>query len=218
MPDLIAQLAEPLGAEHVEAARPRQADHDAFDDAPRPRSHDQHLVGEIDRLDQTMGDEQDGRTAALLHAQKLFPHPRPRLLVERAERLVHQQQARIADEAAGNGDALLHAAGQFVREAAREIDKPDKVEQFHRPGAPFGRRHAAERQREFDILRRRLPRQQQRLLKDDADLVGARTGDRLAVDANLPARRRVKPADDLHQRGFSAAARPHHRHELPLAD
>jgi len=38
-----------------------------------------------------------------------------RQCIEGAERLVHQQQARIVDQAPGDADALLHAAGQLDR-------------------------------------------------------------------------------------------------------
>jgi hypothetical protein len=39
----------------------------------------------------------------------------PGLRVDRAERLVHQQQDRIAGQRAGQRDPLLHAAGQLPR-------------------------------------------------------------------------------------------------------
>ena len=37
------------------------------------------------------------------------------LRVQRRERLIHQEHARIGHEGAGDGAALAHAAGQLVR-------------------------------------------------------------------------------------------------------
>ena len=49
------------------------------------------------------------------HAQQQLLHHQPRLRVERAERLVHQEQLRLADPRAGERDSLLHAARELVR-------------------------------------------------------------------------------------------------------
>ncbi len=46
--------------------------------------------------------------------------------VERAERLVHQQQRRIVDQRAHQRDALLHAAGQLPRIAVLEAGEADQ--------------------------------------------------------------------------------------------
>ena len=53
-------------------------------------------------------------------AQQLVAHGHARLLVERGERLVHQQHRRVLHQAARDRDALLHAAGQLVRIALAE--------------------------------------------------------------------------------------------------
>ena len=68
------------------------------------------------RLVDRMGDEQDGGAGLLPDAAQLLVQPVARDLVERAERLVHQQQPRAAEQRAGDRDALAHAAGQLVRE------------------------------------------------------------------------------------------------------
>jgi hypothetical protein len=48
---------------------------------------------------------------ALLQPLDLELHLLAQVLVERAQRLVHQEQRRIVDEGAGQRDALLLAAG-----------------------------------------------------------------------------------------------------------
>ena len=41
--------------------------------------------------------------------------------IERRERLVHQQNVRIEQQRAGDGDALLHAAGEFINPLGGKI-------------------------------------------------------------------------------------------------
>ncbi len=59
-------------------------------------------------------------------------HLLARQRIERAERLVHQQQRRVVDQRARDRDALAHAARQLVRIAIGEIPEPDLVEQPQR--------------------------------------------------------------------------------------
>ncbi len=60
-------------------------------------------------------------------------HEEPRLLVERAERLVHEEDRRVEGERAGDGHALLHPARELARVARLEPAEPDGLEE--RPGA-----------------------------------------------------------------------------------
>ena len=63
--------------------------------------------------------------------------------VERAEGLVHQQERGVVQQAAGDGGALLHAAGQLVRVAFAETVELHQREQATgraRRIAPDGRR------------------------------------------------------------------------------
>jgi hypothetical protein len=55
--------------------------------------------------------------------------------VERAERLVHQQQVGLDDERAGKPDALAHPTGQFLGERVLE---PVEANQFDRPQGALG--------------------------------------------------------------------------------
>ena len=107
-------------------ARPRLVDPPLEDDAARARRQDDDAVGEHQRLPDAVGDEDDRLAARRPDAQQLVLHLDARQLVERAERLVHQQDLRIERERAGDGDALLHAAGQLGRilgAGARETDE-----------------------------------------------------------------------------------------------
>ena len=60
--------------------------------------------------------------------QQLEVEPLARHLVERAERLVHQQQRRVERERTGDRDAHLHAAGELPRVVLLEAGQLDEVE------------------------------------------------------------------------------------------
>jgi hypothetical protein len=49
----------------------------------------------------------------------------PRLLIERGERLVHQQYFRLLGERTRNADTLLHSAGKLVGIAFAESGETD---------------------------------------------------------------------------------------------
>src|ERR1700748_52115 len=58
-PNPFAQMAKGITAQHLESARPRHSTLQPVYDAPRTRRHHDHLVGKIDRLSQTVSDEND---------------------------------------------------------------------------------------------------------------------------------------------------------------
>ncbi len=67
-----------------------------------------------------------GLLQLLLDLQHLVAEQQPRLLVERGERLVHQQDLRLGRERARDRDALAHAAGQLRGIAALEAVRPTR--------------------------------------------------------------------------------------------
>ena len=68
-------------------------------------------------------------TRSWRRAQPL-PQLRADLRVERAERLVQQQHARLDREGAGERHALALAAGELVRVAVLVAGEPDDAEQL----------------------------------------------------------------------------------------
>ena len=93
-------------------------------DGPRPATRvrcalveDEHPVGQRERLVDVVGDEQDRRLVALPELGDEGVHLDPGQRVQRAERLVEQQQVGLADQGAGQRHALRLPAGQ--RAAAR---------------------------------------------------------------------------------------------------
>ena len=94
---------------------------DDVDEAAGPRRHHADAVGQHRRLVERMRDQQHGRAGLAPQPQQLVAHQQPGLLVERAERLVEQDQPRLQHQRAGDADALAHAAGQLRRIGAGEI-------------------------------------------------------------------------------------------------
>ena len=111
----------------------------------RTRRHHDDFVGEIDRFGQAMGDEHDGLAGCRPDPQQFVAHGHARLLIERCERLVHQQHRRVLHQPARDRDPLLHAAGQFMRMPLAETLEADQLQRLLRLGAALAswRRRAA---------------------------------------------------------------------------
>ena len=122
LPDLAVQLVERrIELDLGDVARARQRHPPVADDARRrPRRHDDHAVGQRDRLFQIVGDEQHRLAVGAPQIEQQVAHDLPGLRVERAERLVHQQDFRIADQHLRQPDALALAAREHVRIAVAE--------------------------------------------------------------------------------------------------
>ena len=85
-----------------------------------------------------MGDEHHRRAGHAADVEQQVLHLHAGQFVERAERLVHQQQRRPRHQRAAERDALLHAAGELMRPAVGEGREADQIEQLQR--ALFRRR------------------------------------------------------------------------------
>src|SRR6266699_2290007 len=79
-----------------------------------------------------MGDKQDRLRPLAPDAHHLDGQFLAGERVERAERLVHQENVGIVHQRAADAGALLHAAGEFARIFALETGKPDEGEEIER--------------------------------------------------------------------------------------
>src|SRR5690606_40800210 len=88
--------------------------------------------------------------------------------VECRERFVEHQQLRIEHEGASERHAALHASRKLVRKAA-EVDRRESQpeREFTSATLAFVARHTNGGQAERDVVERRLPRQQARLLEHE---------------------------------------------------
>ena len=141
------------------------------------------------------------------------------LLVESAERLVHQDDMRLENEGACKRDALLLAAGKAARQTLRGMAELDHVKDFGNLAADDVLRRLAHAQREGDVLEHRHVREQRVILEHHADAAFPRwgVGSARAVDPKI-ARVGVQQARDHHQQRRLAGARwPEQRHEFACA-
>ena len=79
------------------------------------------------RLDLVVGDVDDGRLEALVEAGDLGAGLDAQLGVEVGERLVHQEDGRLADDRPTERDALALAAGQLLRLAIEQLLELDRL-------------------------------------------------------------------------------------------
>ena len=163
------------------AARTRNVDVDDLQDAARGRRHDDHAVGQQHRLLDRVGDQHDGLAVALPDPHQLDIHVVARHRIERAERLVQQQDRRVEHERAADRGAPLHAAGELPGIVMREGREAAHLEQVERALAVLLARQAHDLDRHHHVLQHRAPIEQQRALEDDAD-VDARLRHLLAGD------------------------------------
>ena len=171
---------------------------------------DVDAVGADDRL-QAVGD--DHRRAA--HPQRVERrlHFALALRIERRGRLVEQQDRRVLQHRAGDGDALALAAGQLrplladagvvaVGEAHDEIVGVGAARRLD--DLRFGCADPPER----DVVADRAA-EQEHVLRDEGDLAAQRRevdgGDILAVDRRPPAAQRKEALDDAEDRRLAAA-------------
>ena len=99
-----------------------------------------------------------------------------RARVEIAGRLVGQQQARRVDQRAGDGDALLLAAGELAGRIALAVAEAEQLQRRARPleaVAAVGRGRRGIEQRQRDVLDRAGARQQVEALEHEAEPLAA---------------------------------------------
>jgi hypothetical protein len=212
--DEAAELGRVL---HRQSARPGQVDVDHVDDAPGPGRHDHDAIGQVDRLRDAMGDQEDVLPALQPDALELAVHVFARHGIERAERLVHEQDRRIVDEGAADADALLHAARKLVRVFALEAGQADHLDVFARDGFEHRAVALLDLDRHHHVLDDGAPGQENRRLEHDAELA-ARSAQLLAVHPDLAGGAIEDAGQDLQQRALAAAARADDADERALAD
>ena len=192
---------------------------------------DDAAVEQVDRAIGVRGvarivrDHADRRAAAVQLAKQLH-HRFAVRRIEVTRRLVGEEDERIAGDGAGDGDALLLTAGELRRIVLHAVAHAHALERIGDALLALGRRHAAVRERQLDVLVDREIADQVERLEDEADLAVADAGalrrrelrDRLAGERVLAVGRRVEQAEDREQRRLAAARRSFHRDVLARLD
>ena len=147
-------------------------------------------------------------------------HGLAQLEVERAERLVEEQRARVVDEGSGEGDALLLTAGQLRRLPTGEVREAHDLEELVDTLRDLGPRRPATARAERHVVEHAHVREQRVVLEDGVDvaLVGRDPRDVRALEADPSRRGLLEPGDHPQRRRLAAPRRAEHREELAAAD
>src|SRR5690348_13695611 len=189
-------------------------------DARGALEHDQPAA-EAQRLVDRVGDE-DARGAGLTQQlAELVAQRIAGVLVERAERLVAQEDVRPAREGAGDRDALAHAARQRMGKIVLVAGEAELGE----PGAcrrePLLARDLVELEAERDVVERAAPGHQAVVLEDDADLAAepVELDERVVtLHPHAAGGRPQQAGDQVERRRLATAGLAEDRDELAASD
>ncbi|MNG93382.1 hypothetical protein D3C79_523480 [compost metagenome] len=129
-----------------------------------------HPVRHGQRLALVMGHVDHGDAQALVDVLDLHLHMFTQLLVERAERFVHQHQLGLEHQRPGQGHALLLATRQLAGVALGEGIELDHVQHPLDPLADVGLAQVAHAQREGQVFGHGHVREQGVVLEHHADV------------------------------------------------
>jgi hypothetical protein len=180
--------------------------------------HHADPVGEQDRFRDVVRDEEDRAGGALPDQAQLLLQHAARLRVHRREWLVHQQHGALADERAGDLDALLHATRQLAGELGLVSAQADHGQIFTRLGASARSGYALHAQAELDILDRGEPGIERIVALEDDDAIDAGTGDPALVDQDRARRRLLESGKQVERGRLAAPGGPQHQMELAVRD
>ena len=136
--------------------------------------HHGHAVRHGQGLFLVVGHVEHRDVQVLLDMLELELHVGAELLVERAERLVHQEDTRPEDERAGQCHALLLAARELARQPALVAGEPDQLQRFPDAAEDFQARRLANLQGERDVVEDGEMREHRVALEDHAQIAPLR--------------------------------------------
>ena len=150
--------------------------------------HDRDPVGHHQRLDLVVRHVDERRAELALDRAQLQLHVLAELEVERRERLVEQQDARLGGQRPRQRRALDLAAGQLGRPTRAETLEPDEREQLFDLGGDALLRPASELEAVADVLDDVHVREQRPALEDDVRRSAMRRHRRhvRAMDPDVP--------------------------------
>ena len=136
-------------------------------------------------------------------------------VIQRPERLVHQEKLRLIGQHHSDLEAFLHAAGQLL---GIEVGKAVQLHQLQillHQRRPVLLGHTAKLQREVQIVLHTLPAEHRLCLKHDAALSGGPL-DLAAIELTRAGRRLDQSRNNVHQCCLAAAAPANDGHQLTV--
>jgi len=140
--------------------------------------------------------------------------------------LVGEKNLRAIDESAGDGHALLLAAGEFGGAVAKTMCEANALEGFADTRWALGPIHFGEAKWEFDILFEGHAREEVERLEDHADGVAAIAGefyrgksrDVLTMRGDRTGCGAIQAGDEIEERGFAGAGGAEECEELVVGN
>ena len=154
-----------------------------------------------------------------MQALDLRPHLQPQLGVEVGQRLVEQQHAWLDHQRAGDGHALLLAAGQLRGIACLEARELDERQHAAHALAALRARHPPHVEAERHVVEDRQMREERVALEDhpEAAALGWQGVEALVVEPDLAGARRQQPGEQVEGGGLAAARGAEEGDELAAA-
>jgi hypothetical protein len=142
------------------------------------------------------------------------------LLVEGAERFVHEQNTWLKDQRTRERDTLLLSSGELTRHVAVVIAQSNETQRFLYHFCAFAFGQAAHTQWKLDVGRDRHVRKERIVLEHDAEatLVSGRSRDIGAVNRDPTGISTRETSDDHERGGFPRSTRAQKRQKLAFAD
>ncbi|MNN13011.1 hypothetical protein D3C81_1260270 [compost metagenome] len=170
-----------------------------------------HSIGHGNRFADVVGDQQHGEAMLAPQTFDQLLHLDPGQSVQRAERLIQQQQPWLMDQRPGQGYTLLLATGQRRRPFIGTIGQADRFQCLQRTWPPSAR------QAQANVVDDLLPGQQTRILEHQAGFL-AGIGQRRGTCQQLAGAGLVEPCQQAQQGALAAAAATDDGDELPRRD
>ena len=155
-----------------------------------------------------------------MEAGDLGPRLDAQLGIEVGERLVHQEDRRLADDRPTERDALALAAGELLGLAVEQLVELDGLGGFLDPALDLGLGDLAQLQPEREVLADRHVRVERVALEDHRDvaILGRHVVDDAIADPERPARDLLEPGDHPQAGRLAAARWSDQDHELAVPD
>ena len=161
-----------------------------------------------------------------MQGAKNLHHARARFGVEAAGGLVGEQQARFADDGAGDRDALSLAARELPWMVAQAMPEAHAFERDLCAGTALACRHPGVKQPSCHVVERCHPVGEVKLLEDKSDCVGPKRREFgvvhahhiVASNAGCTLGGAVERADDVEHGRLAAATGPDDREQFALVD